>query len=65
MKYKKIFTKPLAYALRRCGYHIVKVEPNYKRPECDVWTFEVSGNFMADFTRLSAQLKDLRQNWRQ
>ena len=60
MMYKKIFTRPLAYALRRCGYKIVKVEPNYKRPEYDVWTFEVSGNFIADFTRLSGQLSHLK-----
>ena len=57
MKYKKIFTKPLAYELRKLGYRIVKIEPNYNRPECDVWNFEVSGNFLADFTRLSNQLK--------
>lgn len=60
MKYKKIFVKSLAYALRRCGYRIIKVEPNYKRPELDVWTFEVSGNFMEDFTRLSIQLRESR-----
>ena len=65
MKYKKIFVKSLALALRRCGHKIIKVEPNYKKPELDVWTFEVSGNFMADFERLSQQLRDSRQNWRQ
>lgn len=57
MKYKKIFTKPLAYELRKLGYRIIKVEPNYNYPECDVYTFEVSGNFLADFTRLSRELK--------
>lgn len=57
MKYKKIFTKPLAYALRKLGYRIIKVEPNFNYPECDVYTFEVSGNFIADFTRLSRELK--------
>ena len=57
MKYKKIFTKPLAIELRKLGYRIVKVEPNYHHPEWDVWTFEVSGNFMDDFTRLSNGLK--------
>lgn len=57
MKYKKIFTKPLAYALRKLGYHIIKVEPNYNQPECDVYTFIVSGNFMEDFSRLSKEIK--------
>lgn len=57
MKYKKIFTKPLAYELRKLGYKIIKIEPNYNHPECDVWTFEVSGNFMEDFSRLSQSLK--------
>lgn len=58
MMYKKIFTKPLAFALRKLGYRIIKVEPNYKFPQYDVYTFEVSGNFYADFTRLSAALKN-------
>ena len=58
MKYKKIFTRPLAVELRKLGYKIIKVEPNFHHPECDVWTFEVSGNFIADFTRLSGQLKN-------
>ncbi len=53
MKYKKIFMRPLAYELRKLGYNIVQVEPNYHKPELDVYTFEVSGNFMADFARLS------------
>ena len=58
MKYKKIFTKPLAYALRKLGYRIIKVEPNYNFPQYDVYTFEVSGNFIADFTTLSGLLKN-------
>ena len=53
MKYKKIFTKPLAFELRKLGYKIVKIEPNYNFPECNVWTFEISGDFMSDFIRLS------------
>jgi len=57
MKYKKIFTKPLAYELRKLGYRIIKIEPNYNHPQYDVYTFEVSGNFIADFTRLSRLLK--------
>jgi len=60
MKYKKIFMRPLAVELRKLGYTIVKVEPNYRRPELDVWTFEVSGNFMADFTRLSNEISRKR-----
>lgn len=53
MTYKKIFMRPLAVELRKLGYRIVQVEPNYRRPELDVYTFEVSGNFMNDFARLS------------
>lgn len=57
MKYKKVFMKPLAYELRKLGYKIVKIEPNYNYPECNVYTFEVSGNFITDFSRLSQALK--------
>lgn len=49
--------KPLAYELRKLGYKIVKIEPNYNYPECNVYTFEVSGNFITDFSRLSQALK--------
>ncbi len=58
MTYKKIFMRPLAVELRKLGYRIVQVEPNYRKPELDVYTFEVSGNFMVDFARLS---KNIRQ----
>lgn len=61
MKYKKIFTKPLAFELRKLGYKIVKIEPNYNFPECNVWTFEISGDFMSDFIRLSRELKNKHQ----
>lgn len=60
MKYKKIFMRPLAIELRKLGYRIVKVEPNFHHPELDVWTFEVSGNFLADFARLSIALRKNR-----
>lgn len=58
MTYKKIFMRPLAVELRKLGYRIVQVEPNYRKPELDVYTFEVSGDFMVDFARLS---KNIRQ----
>lgn len=57
MTYKKIFMRPLAVELRKLGYRIVQVEPNYRKPELDVYTFEVSGNFMVDFARLSKSIR--------
>lgn len=57
MTYKKIFMRPLAVELRKLGYRIVQVEPNYRKPELDVYTFEVSGNFMVDFARLSKTIR--------
>jgi hypothetical protein len=53
MKYKKVFMLPLAIELRKLGYRIVKIEPNYHSPDLDVYTFEVRDNFMEDFSRLS------------
>lgn len=57
MTYKKIFMRPLAVELRKLGYRIVQVEPNYRKPELDVYTFEVSGDFMVDFARLSKSIR--------
>lgn len=36
---KKIYTKKLALELRRRGFSIIRTEPNYKKPQFDVYIF--------------------------
>lgn len=40
MKEKIIFTRRVAYELRRQGFSIIRVEPNPNKPEFDCWVFE-------------------------
>lgn len=40
MKTKKIYTRWIAYELRKAGFPIVNVEPNEHKPEFDTWDFE-------------------------
>ena len=37
---KLIYSRRLAWYLRKQGFKIVKVEPNYSKPEFDVYFFE-------------------------
>ena len=40
MQEKIIYTKRLAYELRKQGYPIVRVEVNPNKPQFDCWVFE-------------------------
>lgn len=40
MNTKKIFSKRLAIYLRQQGFKIEKTEPNFHKPEWDVYTFK-------------------------
>ena len=40
MRVKKIFTKKLAYELRKRGYQIIKVVPNEDKPQFDNYLFK-------------------------
>lgn len=37
-----VFTNELAYYLRKLGFRILEVEPNFKKPQYDVYKFEDS-----------------------
>lgn len=42
---KKIYTKQVAYYLRKQGFKIIRVEPNENKPEFDAYIFEASPAF--------------------
>lgn len=41
----KIFSRSIAIKLRKKGFKIIKTEPNYKKPEFDVYFFEDTSDF--------------------
>lgn len=41
----KIFSRSIAIELRKKGFKIIKTEPNYKKPEFDVYFFEDTPEF--------------------
>lgn len=54
---KKIYTRRLAYQLRCAGFDIVRVEPNPKKPQFDVYIFNATPQFEQYF--LSLVKKDI------
>ena len=45
MNEKTIYTKRVAYELRKMGYPIVRVEVNPNKPEFDCWVFAADDKF--------------------
>lgn len=52
---KKIFNRRLALELRKRGFEIIETEPNFYKPEFDVYMF-------ANSDKLQMALTDLTQN---
>jgi hypothetical protein len=50
-----VFTKKIAFELRKLGYKIIKTEPNVRKPESDVYIFKVKVGFFEDLKRLVDQ----------
>lgn len=50
---KKIFNRKLALKLRKKGFSIVKTEPNFYKPEFDVYIFEDSDELQSALTELT------------
>ena len=48
-KFKKVYTKKLAYELRRMGHKIVRTQANPKKPNLDVYIFREDERFQEDF----------------
>ena len=50
---KKIFNRRLALALRKKGFDIVKTEPNFYKPEFDVYIFNDSEELQSALTEIT------------
>ena len=50
---QKIFNRRVALALRKKGFKIVKTEPNFYKPEFDVYIFEDSGELQSALTEIT------------
>ena len=50
---KKIFNRRIALALRKKGFKIVKTEPNFYKPEFDVYIFENSDALQSALTEIT------------
>ena len=50
---KKIFNRRLALALRKKGFEIIKTEPNFYKPEFDVYIFKNSIELQSALTEIT------------
>lgn len=49
----KVFSKSIAIKLRKKGFKIIKTEPNYKKPEFDVYFFADTPEFRKAFNEIT------------
>jgi hypothetical protein len=52
-KTKVIFSKWVAYELRKQGFQILRVEINPNKPEFDCWVFEETPEMLKALTRIT------------
>lgn len=50
---KIVFTRKMAYELRKLGFKIIRTEPDMKRPEFDNYVFEDSVELQKAMAKLS------------
>lgn len=50
---KKIFNRRLALALREKGFDIIKTEPNFYKPEFNVYIFKDSDELQSALTEIT------------
>lgn len=53
MSEKIIYSKRVAYELRKQGYPIVRVEINPNKPQFDCWVFEETAEMLAALTNIT------------
>ena len=53
MAEKTIYSKWVAYELRKQGFPIVRVEINPNKPQFDCWVFEETAEMLKALTKLS------------
>lgn len=54
METKNIFSRKIAYELRKRGFEIVKTEPNRNKPQLDMYVFEVTPEFQKALNEILA-----------
>ena len=55
MAEKIIYSKWVAYELRKQGYPIVRVEVNPNKPQFDCWVFEETAEMLNALTRITSK----------
>lgn len=55
MNEKVIYTRRVAYELRRQGFVILRVEPNPNKPEFDCWVFKDTQELADALTAITKQ----------
>lgn len=55
MKEKIIYTKWVAYELRKQGFPIVRVEVNPNKPQYDCWIFEETPELIKAFIKITSK----------
>lgn len=53
MNEKVIYSKRVAYELRKRGFHILRTEVNLYKPQFDIWIFEETPELLIALTELS------------
>ena len=53
MAEKIIYTKKIAYDLRKLGCKIIRVEPNPNKPQFDCYVFEETDDFIKAFLEIA------------
>lgn len=57
METKKIYTRKLAYELRKMGFKILRTEPNPYKPEFNLYIFEDTPEFQEAMGKCLANIK--------
>lgn len=53
MKERTIYSRRMAYQLRKLGFRIIRLDVNPHRPQFDSWVFEETPELLAALTKLS------------
>ena len=57
MNTKTIYTRKLAYELRKLGFKIIRTDPNPYKPELDMYIFEDTLEFQEAMGKCLASIK--------
>ena len=61
-KILKVFSKKVAYELRKMGYRILYTEPNRNHPQFDVYVFENKNEIEKQMARIGEQISAKKES---